>query len=132
MIFDVNTIATDQDLADEFGGMAKLLSAKSDVAIRDQFRASALADVLKALKQRTPPILETSLSAPSELKEAVVYRALSKICSSSLTSEGDRHQVLAKNYQNEYLGAIRGSFSQYANGGVRADTGGSSFSIRRR
>lgn len=132
MALDVDTIATDQDLADEFGGMVRLLSTKSDLALRTKYRAEALSDVIDALKMRSPAIVETSLLVPAELKKAVVYRALAKICFTSIAQEGDRHHVLAKNYQNEYLGALRGSFSVAPVGLPGSGSGGGSFSIGRR
>jgi hypothetical protein len=132
MVLDVNTIATDADLASEFGGITKLNATKSDIGLRDKFRAEALSDALNALRMRSPAIYDYQLTTPSELKMAVVYRALSKICFTSIAQEGDRHHVLAKNYQNEYFGALRGDFSVAPVGSTNASSGGGSFAIGRR
>lgn len=111
MILDVNMIATDLDLANEVGDAARLARAVPKVERRDAIRQAALQDVVSALQTRTPPILENMLVDPTELRKAVVYRALSKIFLAGVAIDGDTHAYLSARYEKEYLGAVRGSFS---------------------
>jgi hypothetical protein len=131
MTIAVDSIATDADLALELGGVARLNSAQPDITIRNAYRASALVDVLASLATRTPSLLEGDLSFPGELKQAVVYRALSKICFSAMTggSSEDRNAALAKKYEADYQGAVRARFT--ASPGVTSPSG-ISFSFERR
>lgn len=130
MTLSVDSIATDGDLANELGGTERLNSTQKAVAVRDAYRASALLDVLTQLGTRSPPILSSDLSFTSELKMAVVYRALSKICYGAATgSSEDRNLVLAKKYEADYLGAIRGRFT--VTPGVTGPSG-NTFSYERR
>jgi hypothetical protein len=108
---DVNMIATDADLANEVGDLARLTRAMPRPDKRDSARAAALSDVLAALRTRTPSIFAESLIDPNELKKAVVYRALSKIFLAGVAIDGDTHAYLSARYEREYQGAIRGSFT---------------------
>lgn len=110
-VLNVNDIATDADLAIEFGGVDSLNSAQKLVSIRDAYRASALQDCIDQLSTRKPPVLPQDLTYPSELKMAVVYRALQKICARAMTQAGDRHDMLARKYQADFTGAISRRFS---------------------
>lgn len=130
MTLSLASIATDDDLANELGGAARLNSTQASSAVRDAYRASALLDVVAALGTRSPPVLDSDLSFPAELKMAVVYRALSKICYGAATgSSEDRNLVLAKKYETDYLGAIRGRFT--VTPGVTSPSG-NTFSWERR
>jgi hypothetical protein len=102
----VDDIATDADLAAEFGGASRLNSTQPDVALRNAYRAQALQDVVDALASRTPPVLESDLVEPTQLKRSVVYRTLYKLCLNALAESGDRHDVLAKRYEAEYRAAV--------------------------
>lgn len=131
MTLSVDSIATDADLANELGGVARLNSAQADIAVRNAYRASALVDVLGALSTRTPAILDTNLTTPAQLKMAVVYRTLSKICFGAATgADNDRNLLLAKKYQDDYLGAVRARFDVSA--GPVSGPSGYSISFERR
>lgn len=123
------SIATDADLAAEYGGTARLNSLQSDVTIRDSYRASALQDVVDSLSTRTPPVTEGNLSDPTELKQAVVYRTLAKLCAVSITEDRDRHHVLSRKYDDDYRAAVQRRFS--VTPGVSSSSG-RSFSFERR
>ena len=110
-ILDVDAIATDDDLANEVASRARLERANRDETQRDAIRERALDDVLTALQTRAPPITEAMLANPAELKQAVVYRALSKIFLSAIAVEGDLHDVLHRNYEREYQAAVRARFT---------------------
>lgn len=107
MAIPVDNVATEGDLADEIGGATLLNRAK--VAGQVDFttaRQLGLNDVLEHLAARTPPIREADLSVVSELKRAVVYRALERICRNAITADGDAWSVRARTYHTEYEGAI--------------------------
>lgn len=110
-VLDVETIATDADLIAEVASKARLDRAMPSQTQRDAVRVAALEDVLFALATRSPPIRDTMLAHPAELKKAVVYRALTKIFLSAVAVEGDVHATLHRAYEREYQGAVRASFS---------------------
>jgi hypothetical protein len=107
-IINVDSVATDQDLIDEMGGSEKLVSTLRTQAARDGYRANAWSDVVGALATRSPPVRESDLVDPTELKMAVVYRVLSKACFQAATSakEEDVFHARALRYANEYKAAV--------------------------
>lgn len=125
-----NNICTDADLADKVGGLSELNRINKDQARRDQLRQDALNDAVLALASKTPPIFDSDLSDPTELKNAVAYRTLSRLYLTALARDGDRAATLSENYQREYLGAVRGYFTVGPVG--QRMSGGQSFSIERR
>lgn len=125
-----DNICTDADLADKVGGLSELNRINKDQARRDQLRQDALNDAVLALASKTPPVFDSDLSDPTELKNAVCYRTLSKLYITAITGDGDRASTLSKNYQAEYLGAIRGYFTVGPSG--QRMSGGQSFSFERR
>lgn len=125
-----DSICTDADLANEVGGLSELNRINKTQAQRDALRQDALNDAVLALASKTPPIFDSDLSDSTELKKAVCYRTLHKLYFSSITAEGDRAHTLSKNYQTEYLGAIRGYFTVSPSG--QRMSGGQSFSFERR
>lgn len=127
--FDVQTIATDDDLVAEVASRARLERAMPNIAQRDALRSAALEDVLHALETRAPPIHAAALSAPVELKRAVVYRTLAKLFMAAVAVEGDVHHVLARHYEREYQGAVRARFSVSP---LATGSSGYSFSVERR
>lgn len=128
MALDVNTIATDAHLADEVGS-ERLTKLQPKVADRDARRAKALEDVLEALKGRSPPIYWNTLSDPTELKSAVVYRTLWLLCRDARAVAGDTWDILAADFEREYGRAIKRSYS--VSTGVRGPSG-HSLSLERR
>jgi hypothetical protein len=129
VILDVDDIATDADLASEVGDVARLGRAMPRVESRNAIRADALNDVVRSLATRTPAIRPELLTDPTELKKAVVYRALSKIFLGAVSVDGDLHTFLSQRYEREYQSAVRGAFTVYP--GVTGPSG-SSFSYERR
>lgn len=126
---NVNSICKDADLAAEVGGLDVLNRINPSTAQRDLFRASALNDVVAALLTRSPPVADSDLTDPTELKMAVCYRALSKIYGRAITQVGDRNDALAKGFETSYLGAIR---SRYTVSQGQTSPAGGTFSFERR
>ena len=129
MTLNLESICTDDDLANEVGGLVALDRINRDITQRDQFRAQALEDVIAALGSRSPPVSVNDLSNPAELRSAVRYRALSKLYVREITESGDRNHVLSKDFQESYLAAMRSSFTVSA--GQTSPSGGS-FRFERR
>lgn len=125
----VDSICTDADLASKVGGADALDRINSSVAARDIFRASALDDVIGSLLTRSPPVFDTDLTYPTELKLAVCFRALSNLFFAEMTSDGDRNHVLAKKYELEFMGAVRARFTVSAG---QISPSGTTFSYERR
>lgn len=107
MTIPVDTVATDGDLYAEVAGASWLASAmpKGETSFVSA-RSRALEDVLDHLRNRTPPIRESDIAIPAELRRAVVYRALQIICRNAMTGEGDVWYVRARDFGREYEGAI--------------------------
>lgn len=99
---DVNTVATDADLANEIGGIGKLDRAMKVEADRDQKRARALDDVLEELQTRSPAVRAEDLADPTELRRAVVARALQLICRAATAVPGDTWHMLRDEYAREF------------------------------
>jgi hypothetical protein len=103
---DVETIATDADLEVYAGGRSALqdllpdewfsetLNRKSAALARQQ----AFEDIAATLRQRRPPIRDTDLTDPNELKPAVCYGALAIIYSFAATHEDSPHVARGKSY----------------------------------
>lgn len=127
---DVDTIATDAHLYEE--QPAEVLDRALPKGATDfrAFRSKALDDVLASLAARRPPIFDTDLADPTELRTAVVYRALVRICRTAVTMEGDVWTVRAKEYGREYTGAIEGLRPTVAGGA--SGSGGGSIALERR
>lgn len=85
---DVDTVCTEAELADYLQGQLtaglKLLPITQTDAKKQ--RQQALDDVLSALARRTPPIRESDLAAPAELKRAVQFGAEMWLRHGGLTS----------------------------------------------
>lgn len=127
----VDDICTESDLVMEVGGDAgRLERAMKTVAARDWARATALKDVLAALATRSPPVQHTDLADVTELKQAVCYRALSKIFVAGMAKDGDIHDILAQRYEREYQAAVRSQFTLSTFG--ETSPGGYSFRMERR
>jgi hypothetical protein len=130
MTLSVDSICTDTDLANQVGGLSELNRINKDQPTRDVFRQAALDDALAALASRAPPLYDNDLADPTELKLSVCYRALSKIYFAAMAAEDDRNHTLAKNYEREYLGAVRGRFTPASAWG--GQVGGGTFPFERR
>lgn len=126
---NVENIATDADLSAVPGSGALVTRAMPVQSARDAIRASALQDVVDALASRSPPVADTDLTYPAELKNAVVYRSLHVIFRSARTGAGDHWDLLAKDYEREYRTAVGRSYTVSSN---QSSPGGFSFSMERR
>lgn len=105
-VLDVDTVATDGDLADELGGTDALqnLVPKSWLGKAEKARQIALDDVLRTLATRTPPIAESDLADASELQRCVVLGACADLYMRAMTV-GDAQDVNAnkhRHYRAEY------------------------------
>lgn len=129
MALNLASICTDADLAAQVGGMDSLNRINSDIAVRDAFRASALDDVINALGSRSPAVSAYDLDDVTQLRMAVCYRALSKLHSQEITQAGDRNHIISKDFQEQYLGAMRARFT--VSRGMTSPSGGT-FSYERR
>jgi hypothetical protein len=119
---DVDDICTEAVLIAELGGdTGRLTRAMRDSAARDAMRAAALQDVVDSLATRSPPVRDTDLLDPTELRRAVCYRALSKIFMAGITQRDDVHDVLSVRYEKEYQAAVRTRFT--LSPGVSAPSG---------
>lgn len=107
---DVETIATDADLEVYAGGRSNLqsllpeewfsetLNRKSAAPARQQ----AFEDLAATLRQRRPPVKDTDLADPTELKPGVCYGALAIIYSFAATHEDSPHQARGKHYASRF------------------------------
>ncbi len=112
---DVNVYATHEHVAAEIGGeraLRKIIPAQPDDSQDPTkgYREAAAMDVLKALGRRVPPVFETMLSVPSELKDVVVYGTLMRLYKQAITADGDRWSLLfreeKKRYESELAGLV--------------------------
>lgn len=127
---DVDDICTEAHLVAELGGdVGRLERAMKTSSARDAMRASALQDVVDHLATRSPPVRDTDLTDPTQLKSAVCYRALSKIFLTGITQEGDVSDVLSKRFEVAYKAAVAVRFT--VSPGVSSPSG-RSFSYERR
>lgn len=125
---DVDDICTEADVLTKISA-AKMQTAKKLQADRDALRATALDDVLEVLKNRTPPVYESDLAAPTELKDPVAYRFCHLICRDARTVMGDSWDALSRDYAKEYEAAVSRSFTVSGN---QRGPSGMSFSLERR
>jgi len=102
---DIDLYCTHGDLADEVGGarkLAKLIPPDDVDDATSLVRTQALRDVYKALKRRTPPVFESQITDPSELKDAVAYGALMRLYRSAMTTPDDVNASLFREYRGHF------------------------------
>jgi hypothetical protein len=128
MSLNVDDICTDADLLNR-AGASRLKQAKSEISERDAARATALREVVLALQGRSPPIAESQLVDPTELRDVVTYRALQILFENAMGSVDGLHAQLAGIYAREYAAASKRSYT--VSGGLRGPSGGS-FRMERR
>lgn len=130
---DVDDVATDADLANWTGGPATLqgllpedwFEEGADRKTAKLARQVTLDRILVALKSRRPPILESDLVDPAELKMAVVFGALEMVYNGAVEHEDSPNQAKAKAFGRKFeaeLGALQPS--------VLAGASASSLSVR--
>lgn len=107
-----DTYCTHDELADELGGarkLAKLIPPDADVDDPTLLvRAQAVRDVMKSLKRRTPPIFETQLTDPTDIKDAVAYGALMRLYRAAMTTDTDVHAILYRDYKKKFAAELQG------------------------
>lgn len=128
MALDVETICTDADLQGR-ATQKRLNQAQPDLAMRDAARAQALREVVLALQGRSPPITESDLTDPTELRDVVCVRALQIIFEGAMSTPDSVHAALASRFGKEYDSFSKRSYT--VSGGLRGPSGGS-FRMERR
>lgn len=112
MTIAIDDVCSHDDLVDEVHSAEALaeLLPRSANGSSQTVRETTLRRVLSALKRRAPPILETDLTNPAELRDAVVYGTLESLHMASLTTsaEGDVHWAKYKIYRDRYSDEING------------------------
>lgn len=127
MTINIESVATDADLAGELGSEEALENLVTDPGADPSTtliaRQNALGEVLDGLRNRVPPIVDSELSDVTELHRVVVYGALARLYRNNITT-GDEADVSAakhKIYQRLFesaLGALRPTLSgSYVSGG---------------
>lgn len=135
MTISIDDVCTHAQLAAELGtgsvGTARLdqLTRSSGSSSTEGFRQGALADVLKALSRRTPPIYDSHLRDVTELKDAVVYGTLERLYRESITAEGDVMAIKRKLYEERFRSEVGGLMPSLIDTGRGAVM---SFSLERR
>lgn len=130
---DVDTVCTEEELTDYLQGQltsqTKLLPPGQADATKQ--RQQALDGVLRALSRRTPPIRETDLATPAELKTAVLYGAEMWLRSGNLTNASPESAMFFQyNEAKKRFSAEIDGMTPTLTGGLRGST--FSFAISRR
>lgn len=117
---DIELYCTHADLIDELGGgarkLARLLGPDADSTI---VREQSLRDLLKALRRRTPPITESMLTDPTQLKDAVALGTLMRLYRAAITAENDVHDLLYRDFKKRFEAEVAG-IQVTVSDGVRA------------
>lgn len=130
---DVETVCTEAQLQSYLGSA---LTGPSTILPKgwtdcEPARVQALADVLKTLSRRMPPIREADIGTPSELADAVKYGAEKWLLWHAMNAAGDqsifafKYKVAEKRFDSEVEG-----LTPTLAGGVRGAVSGFSFSRR--
>lgn len=122
MTLALSSVATEKDLRDRIGGAVELDNIVSDAFSAKNALQLALADVTNNLKNRTPPVLDTDLVDPTELKTCVVLRAAALLYLSRVTTEDGVQAFKHRTYQRDYDAAMS-SLRPTVGGGVKAASG---------
>ena len=134
MTISIDAVCTDADLADEVGGptaLANLIPAEyGGVAVIP--RTAILAEVMRSLARRTPPLYEESLSDPSDLKAVVVAGTLEKLYRVSMTTTDGVFAVQRKIYAERYASELSGLMPSLSSGDGTGRAASFSFSLERR
>ncbi len=127
MALDVESVATDADLAGELGGEEALQNLVTDPDADPSTtliaRQNALREVLDGLRNRVPPVTEPELSDVTELSRVVVYGALARLYRNNITTGTEEDVSAAKHkiYQRLFessVNALRPTLSgSYVSGG---------------
>lgn len=99
-------IATSQDLANEIGGSAALDNLTSESFTAKHALDLTLVDILDSLRNRTPPVAETDIVDPTQLRKPLVDGALSKLYRNNITTGDDVNATKQKLYARSYETAL--------------------------
>lgn len=128
-VLQVEDIAKDEDLQDEVGGLSALVLIEPELEVRNAARQAALGEVEESLMGRSPPVAPGELSDPAQLKGAVVFGALMRMCFNAMTVEGSVHQIKGQHYAGRFKGALARSFALKS---AASSPSGGSFRMERR
>ena len=121
---NVENVATHADLVEEVPQAVLNRVMKSALAADTQpARLKALEETTKALSRRMPPIVDSDLSSPTELRDCVVYGALWRIYRDAMT-QGSADALFTKqaeDWRDKYTAELR-ALSPSLDGGVRGPT----------
>lgn len=129
MAIDVETVASDADLANELGGTEALQNLVKDPEADPSntlvARRNALNEVVDSLRNRTPPIYDSELSDVTELSRLVVYGAISRLYRNNITTGTEEDVSFAKHklYQKLFessMTSLRPTLSGVLVGGSRS------------
>lgn len=122
---DVELVCTHEQLADELGGadggIARLaeLTDGTEAISSEPVRRKALADVLRHLAKRTPPIHESAIDNPQDLQVAVIYGAYERMYREGMTTREDVYGVKQRMYDKRFSAEVQ-SMQPSVSGGHRA------------
>lgn len=103
MTVTIASVATSQDVANELGGQAALDNLTSESFTIKHVLDLTLADVLDSLVNRTPPVRDSDIQDPTQLKKSVVFGACARLYRNNITTgEGDVSSAKHKIYQRQY------------------------------
>lgn len=106
MAIALDDVCTEAQLDEFLGGqLAQQISlCPGGWANAEPARAYALRRTLQVLARRTPPILESEISVPAELHDAVVFGACARIFNLAMTSAGESEVMFhqSRAYQKQW------------------------------
>ncbi len=124
-VLDVDAVCTHDDLVNEIGSLAALLSLlpRDAGGSSRSFRVLAYSDVVKALQRRAPPVNEADLDDPTQLRDAVAYGALARLYRAAVTTSdpADIHRAKWQHYESMQSDEIAG-LRPTVGGGSHAST----------
>lgn len=122
-------VATDADISDELSA-GELANVIDDGGDAEKVRQKAFDEVLKALPRRIPPIAESMLVDVTELKDSVVYGALSRLYLNASHGAGDTFHTKHRFWQRRFEAEVNGLVVTLPD--VQRSAGGLSIPISRR
>lgn len=134
MTFSIETVCTDADLAAEIGGTGALANIipLEYAGVATIARTAILAEVMRSLSRRTPPIYEENFQDPAELKAVVVAGTLEKLYRVSMTTPDGIFALQRKIYADRYSEELRGLMPLTTTGDGSGRMASLSFSVERR
>ena len=110
---DINTICTHADLVNALGSANAVRRISPDTdEVPDPtdptktIREEIYREVLIVLATRVPPIRESEISKPKQLREVVLYGTLARLNFNAITVDNDVHHVRFKHWDGLYSKAI--------------------------